>query len=297
MTKGDAARDAPTRMTTAIGGGVIAGWHWSQAGKPPLLFCHATGFCASVYKQMLQALSADFDVFAIDLRGHGRTRLDANPDHLRSWNIYARDIAEFLNFQNKTNWTLAGHSMGAIAATMAARGRTDIASLKLIEPVAMPPLLALAAKMPIWSFYAQRLPMVQQAARRRSAWPDRAAVEATYARKRLFAAWADGVLSDYLEDGLCDIADGVSLACAPRWEAATFAAQANPFWAALAHAPAPVSVLAADHPSTTAPGAAQRRFARFGAAVALVGGVSHLAPMEDPDLAARFVLGARFDAR
>ena len=296
MNESDAALDAPTRITTEIDGGVIAGWRWSQADKPPLLFCHATGFCASVYKQMLQALNEEFDIFAIDLRGHGRTRLAANPDQIRSWNIYARDIAEFLNAQDRTNWTLAGHSMGAIAATMAARGRTDIAALKLIEPVAMPPLLALAAKMPIWSFCAQRLPMVRQAARRRSVWPDRAAAEASYARKKLFAAWSDGVLSDYLEDGLCDIADGVSLACAPRWEAATFAAQANPFWAAIADAPASVSVLAANHSSTTTPGAAQRRFARFDAAVALVGGVSHLAPMEDPDRTARFIRDGRFAA-
>ncbi len=296
MTKGDAARDAPIRMTTPIDGGVIAGWRWRNAGKPPLLFCHATGFCASVYKQMLRALSADFDIFAVDLRGHGRTRLAADPDRLRSWIIFARDISEFLNFHNRINWTLAGHSMGAVTATMAARGRTDIAALKLIEPVAMPPLLALAAKLPIWSFYAQRFPMVRQAARRRAAWPDRAAAEASYARKKLFAAWADGVLSDYLEDGLCEVAAGVGLSCSPQWEAATFAAQANPFWAAVADAPAPVSVLAANHSSTTAPGAARRRFARFDAAVALAGGVSHLAPMENPNLAARFVLGARFDA-
>lgn len=289
-------RDAPIRWTTVIDGGVIAGWRWGHADKPPLLFCHATGFCASAYKQMLQVLSADFDIFAIDLRGHGRTKLAANPGDLRSWNTYARDIAEFLNLQNRTNWTLSGHSMGAIAATMAARGRTDIAALKLIEPVAMPPLLVLAAKMPIWPFCAQRLPMVRQAARRRAAWPDRTAAEASYTRKKLFSGWADGVLSDYLEDGLCEKAGGVSLACAPRWEAATFAAQANPFWAAVADAPAPVSVLAADHPSTTTPGSAQRRFTRYEAAVALVAGVSHLAPMEDPDLAARFVLGARFDA-
>lgn len=297
MTKANMSLNAPTRVTAEIDGGFLAGWRWVNKGKPPLLFCHATGFCASVYKQMLQTLRADFDIYAIDLRGHGRTELAADPDRLQSWNIYARDISRFLNQQNKTNWTLAGHSMGAITVTMAARGRSDIAALKLIEPVAIPPLFAYAAKTPIWPFYARHFPLVRQAARRRAVWPDREAAEASYARKKLFAAWADGVLADYLEDGLCETADGVNLACSPHWEAATFMAQANPFWAAVACASAPISVLAAIHPSTTMRGGARQRFARFKAAVALVRGVSHLAPMENPDMAAQFILGARFNAR
>ncbi len=296
MKKNDMMGAAPVRMATDMDGGALAGWRWPNAQKPPLLFCHATGFCASVYKQMLQALSADFDIYALDLRGHGRTELAADPDQLQSWNIYARDISQFLNAHKRTNWILAGHSMGAVTATMAARGRNDIDALKLIEPVAMPPLLAYAAKLPIWPYCARRLPLVQQAARRRSHWPDRAAAQSSYARKKLFAGWSEGVLSDYLEDGLCEDGEGVSLACAPRWEAATFAAQANHFWKAVADAPAAVSVLAADHPSTTTGSVARNRFSRFGASVALVGDVSHLAPMENPDLVAKFVLNARYDA-
>lgn len=291
MNKSDYASQEPARITVDIDGGDIAGWRWMNEHKPPLLFCHATGFCASVYKRMLQAVSADFDIFAIDLRGHGRSTLPADPRRLRSWNIYARDIAAFLDHSHKTDWTLAGHSMGGVTITMAAQGRADIRALKLIEPVAIPPSYALAAKTPFWGFFARNIPLVRQAARRRAAWPDRASAAASYTRKALFAHWADGVLADYLEDGLAETPEGVRLACEPAWEAATFAAHANDFWTAVAKAPAPITVLAADHPSTTTRADARERFKRRGASVTLISGVSHLAPMENPGLVADFIAG------
>lgn len=272
--------------------GALAGLRWARADKPPLLYCHATGFCASAYKQMLQILSADFDVYALDMRGHGRTALPADPPALRSWDVYAGDVAAFLDREDRRDWTLAGHSMGAVTAALAARGRDDIRALKLIEPVAPPPVFAFAAKTPLWPLLSRRIPLVAQAARRRAAWPDRAAVAENYAGKALFRNWAEGVLADYLEDGLTQTAEGVRLSCDPAWEAATFAAQANDFWGAVRRAPAPVSVLVADHPTTTAGSGARRRLRRFGAVVTATAAASHLAPLEKPGFAAQFVAGA-----
>lgn len=284
---------APERFTVEIADGSMAGWRWRHSAKPPLLFCHATGFCASVYKQMLQLLQAEFDIFALDMRGHGRTALPANPEDLRSWDIYARDVATFLDIQDRSDWTLAGHSMGAVSVSLAARGRDDVAALRLIEPVAPPPALRIVARMPFWPLLSRQMPIAARAAQRRAHWPSRAETMARYERKALFRDWAPGALSDYLEDGLADDEEGVKLACAPAWEAATFRAQANDFWGAIRHAPAPVDVLAADHPSTTAGAGARRRFQRMGAGVTVLQGVDHLVPMQSPDLAARFIAEGR----
>jgi pimeloyl-ACP methyl ester carboxylesterase len=281
----------PVRFQMTCADGVLAGWRWPNEGAPPLLFCHATGFCASVYKQMLQHLSDRFEIFALDMRGHGRTRLAADPEGLRSWKVYADDVAEFLNHEARTGWTLAGHSMGGVVVTMAARGRDDVAAIALIEPVAMPPTMRLAARTPLWPFMARRFTLVRLASRRRSQWPAREDVAAAYGRKPVFRNWAPGVLDDYLEDGLADDDGGVRLACAPVWEAATFQAHDNDFWGALRAAPAPVCVLAADHKSSTVWRHAHRRFKRIGISVALQAGVSHLIAMERPDLAAQFVAG------
>lgn len=279
------------RFRVDIAEGTLAGWRWPNAGKPPLLFCHATGFCASAYKQMLYALGAGFDVFALDMRGHGRTDLPADPESLRSWDVYARDIAAFLDNQDRNGWTLAGHSMGGAAVALASCGRSDISALRLVEPVAPPRLFALAARTLLWPLYARRMPMAARAARRRARWASHAEAAAGYERKALFRDWAPGVLADYLEDGLVDEAGGARLACAPLWEAATFAAQAHDLWDAVRRAPAPLSVLAAQGPSTTVWPPARARLRRAGAALTLLDGVGHLAPMQDPARCARFIAG------
>jgi len=283
---------APERFTTPLRGGAIAGWRWANCQRPPLLFCHATGFCASAYKQMLGQLRDDFDIYAIDMRGHGRTTLNANASTLRSWKIYADDICGFLDAHPRPNWTLAGHSMGGVTAALAAGGRKDIVALRLLEPVAMPAFVTFAAATPLWRYIKGAIPLVRGAARRRAQWPDRAAASTAYGRKALFKSWAAGGLDDYLEDGLIEDGVAVALACAPVWEAATFAAHAHDFWGAVRAAPSPVSVLAAGRQSSTVSALARRRFARYSAAVSLIKDAGHLVPMERPDLAANFVARA-----
>lgn len=287
----DKSAIAPTRFSVSLRGGELAGWRWRREGAPALLFCHATGFCASAYKQMLHRLAARFDVYALDMRGHGRTRLEADPAHLRSWRIYAEDIAAFLDAERRAAWRLAGHSMGGVVVALAALGRTNVAALRLVEPVAPSPLYAQIAGTFIWPYLVRRMPLVRQAKNRRARWTDRATVIDAYKRKPLFRGWAGGALADYLEDGLIDDDEGVRLACDPRWEAATFAAQANDFWSAVSAAPAPVAVLAADHCSSTVWPAARRRFRRAGAGLDEIAGVTHLAPMEKPALTAEFIAG------
>lgn len=286
---------SPARFTHDIEGGAdsgrLAGLRWANAKKPPLLFCHATGFCASAYRQMLAPLQQSFDVFALDMRGHGRTTLPTDPGQLTSWRSYAQDIGVFLNDQDRSNWTLAGHSMGAVAVTMAARGRADVAAVKLLEPVAVPSWLSALAHTPVWPILARRIPMVRAAARRRSAWPSADMVQASYGRKALFKHWAPGVLEDYLEDGLSRASDGVVLSCAPAWEAATFGAQANPFWAALAEARSSVAVFAGSQRRSTVSSAARRKLKRLGAQLEVDRMAGHLAPMEKPAVAAAFIRG------
>jgi len=293
----DAVAFERNRDRIAVPGGGIAVLRFGRAGAPPLLFAHANGFCASAYRQMLEHLGPRFDVYAVDLRGHGRTSLPTDRKGLRGLDIFGADIGALLTaIRAKSNigapWTLSGHSLGAVAVTLAAVGRADVAALRLVEPVAMPQAWSWAARTPFWPLIAWRLPLVAGARKRRAAWPDRASVLASYSKKPLFASWASGVLEDYLSDGLDVTAAGASLSCAPSWEAANFAAQAHDFWGAAKKAPAPIAVLAARHPSSTTPPSSIRRFRRLGAEIVLIDGVSHLAPFENPAAVAGFLAGA-----
>ncbi|MBI1366916.1 MAG: alpha/beta fold hydrolase [Alphaproteobacteria bacterium] len=294
----DPAVDLPgERFAVEISDGAMAGWRWRRPRAPRLLFLHATGFCASAYKSTLRRAAARFDVYALDLRGHGRTRLPADPRRLKSWDVFARDVVAALDAlageAPGPAWTLSGHSCGAVVSALAARGRADVAGLALIEPVTPPPGVALLARTPLWRLTGARSRLARGALARRALWPDREAVRASYARKPLFRRWAPGVLDDYLEDGLAPAAEGgVALACAPAWEAATFAAFAHDFWGAIAAAPAPVSVLGAVDPTTTLFGRAPARLKRLGAEIQFAAGSTHLLPFEAPDAAAAFLARA-----
>jgi len=279
----------PVRFSLEIPGGEMAGWRWVNEDAPPLLFCHATGFCASAYKKMLGHLSSRFDIYALDMRGHGRTTLPADPTRLHSWNVYARDIANAIDVLDRKDWTLAGHSLGGVVVTTAAAERNDVSAIRLIEPVAIPPYYPLAAHTPLWRLIGPGLPMVKQAASRRSQWPQREDVLKSYQRKALFRRWADGIVADYLEDGLVEAGEGVALSCAPPWEAATFAAHANDFWGAVRAVEGHISVLVADDRSSTVWGEARRRFAKYGIPLTHIPDATHLAPMEKPEIAAQFV--------
>lgn len=290
-------RDAPAgaRFKIQFDEGVMAGWRWRREDAVRIVFCHATGFCASAYRLMLGIAAETFDVIAPDLRGHGRTALPADPATLKSWAVYGRDIAALLDrlrTESATPVILAGHSLGAVAATLAARGRADVSRLMLIEPVTLPIAVAALASTPIWPLVSPHLPLVRGARSRRAEWPSRADVARSYARKRLFAAWAPGALDDYLEDGLADAGAGCRLACAPLWEAATFAAHSNDFWGAVRARPAPMQVLGADSPDSTILFGADRRFARAGVMLRRLSGAGHLIPMEKPEAAAQFLAEA-----
>lgn len=284
------------RLSVTIDGGDVALLRFGRAGARPLLFAHANGFCASAYRRMFEYMGQAFDIFAVDLRGHGRTMLPARADGHRSMAVFGEDLrrtkAALAPFVVRGKWVLAGHSLGGVAAAIAATGDETVAAIRLIEPVAMPRSWNLIASSPLWPLIAPRIPLVRTASRRRARWPDPGAALQSYSGKPFFAGWADGVLADYLEDGLTPEDDAVRLSCAPQWEAANFAAQAHDFWGALAEAKAPVSVLAARHASSTLRGGAAARFRRLGADVERISGPTHLIPFEAPALAAKFLTAA-----
>ena len=283
----------PERFSLKLTEGDVAGWRWPNPEAPRLLFCHANGFCASAYKRMLDDLASLADIYAIDLRGHGRTTLPAAPGVLKRWNIFGRDVAAVLDAMRPgadAQWILAGHSMGAVSSVLAAQGRSDIASLILIEPVALPPVTAFLANT-LWSLAATKSSLARGALARRSSWPSRDAVAASYRRKRLFQSWAPGVLEDYLEDGLEDYSGEARLSCSPDWEAAAFSRYATGFWRAVKTAPAPMSVLGGERNSTIFPGSAAS-FRRSAALFRVLPGAGHLLPMEKPAEAAAFIAEA-----
>jgi pimeloyl-ACP methyl ester carboxylesterase len=282
----------PRRRMIAIdspaGAGEIAALEFGPQDRAiDVVFVHANGFNAQTYSALLAPLAAGLRILAIDQRGHGATRLAAQPEGRRSWLDLRDDLVALLTVLDGPPVVLAGHSMGGTVSLLAAAAAPDkVRGLVLFDPVIMPRLAALYALAP-WTSGAlwKKMPIALAAARRRAVFDDREAVVAAYTGRGAFKTWPEAVLADYVDGGFFDREDGkVELACAPAWESSNYSAQGHDPWRAVRRVTAPVRILKAERGSTCRAGDS---FVRRGRDVAVetVAGTSHFLPMERPDLA------------
>lgn len=255
-------------------------------------FAHATGFHAGVYRAMIEKLDPRIEVFALDQRGHGRTRAEADPKRLRSWQIYMDDLAAFLESIGGELF-LGGHSMGGVVsmgaeAQLAKSSKASVSGLLLVEPVA-PALLMRVLLPPLQPFgIGFLIPLARSAKKRREYFPDRDAVYASWSKKPLFDKWAPGTLEDYIRDGFIDTDDGqIRLACAPLWEARTFAFSEARYLRHLRRGKSPIALLRGGQGSTCSGSARDDIIRRRPAVYEFYDeSANHFIPMERPELLA-----------
>jgi pimeloyl-ACP methyl ester carboxylesterase len=281
-----------TRLSVPVRDGKMAGICWSplgHEGRPPsLVFLHANGFCASTYRQLLSRLCVEMGttVIGLDLRGHGRSQISDNPDEQDNWNRHAIDIAQALAIIAPKGTVLAGHSMGGTSALLAtARVPHLVKGLCLFDPVLAPATFYLYAKLP-WVFgnWRQHFPMAKNANKRRAVFGSREEAIKAYTGRGAFKSWSTQTIADYCDDGFRELPEGgVTLACAPAFEAACFAGQRHNPLAALRSVTIPARLLRAEKRSTTV-AILTKKLERHGIGFETVPGTSHFLPMERPDI-------------
>jgi pimeloyl-ACP methyl ester carboxylesterase len=277
-------------IASRAGAGEMAVLEFGPADRPvDVVFVHANGFNGQTYRALLAPLSAGLRILAVDQRGHGSSRLAANPEHRRSWLDLRDDLLALLAALDQGPAVLAGHSMGGTVSLLAAAAAPEkVRGLVLLDPVIMPRIMAFYAHMP-WTSGAlwRHLPLVQGALRRRAVFDNREAAFAAYRGRGAFRTWPETMLADYVGGGFKDRDDGkVELACAPAWEASNYSAQAHDPWRAMGRIRCPARVLKAEKGSTCHVGdgaGVMRRHPHI--RVETVAGASHFLPMERPDLA------------
>ena len=289
---------APLRREAAVRDGTVSYLDWAGGpGAPVLHFAHANGFNAMTYSALLSPLAPHFNIKAWDARGHGFSRLPADPASHANWYVYRDDLIAFIEPIVEAAGgpiLLGGHSMGGATSLMVAAERPDLVrGLVLVDPVMVPR----AAR---WMMRAYKLmggkggPMslADGAERRRAIFADRAIMTAAYKGRGAFRTWPEEMVADYVEGGTVTRDDGqIGLACAPAWEAANFRAQGHDIWKALDKLEVPLTLLYASHGSTCRGPAPQLLGERDPDATLLrVGKSSHFLPMEYPDIVRREVL-------
>jgi pimeloyl-ACP methyl ester carboxylesterase len=125
---------APAASTASILGTY---WQWqghsihyvkagsSQPGRSPLLLIHGFGASTDHWRKNIAELQQDFEVWAIDLLGFGRS---AKPDLQYSGNLWRDQIHSFITEVITQPVILAGNSLGGYAALCVASQRPSSAS-------------------------------------------------------------------------------------------------------------------------------------------------------------------------
>lgn len=261
-------------------------------GRGPLThLSHATGFCAGLYTPFAQRLRTRLHVLGMDDRGHGKTRVPADPRRLKDWDIFVTDLERFFEHLGEPVVAM-GHSRGAVASMLLTIKRPELVkALILIDPTILP------FSWMWWWYLAKKLglsryvPIAHRAAKRQSTWPNRETILSVYRTKASFSAWQEGFLESYISWGTEETADGaVKLCCEPTWESRCFAVCPHNVWRHIPRLNKPTLVLYGLKSDTFLKPAAKRFKANVPEA-AMVGfeDTGHFVPMERPDECAQAI--------
>ena len=266
-------------MTThSVNGVEIAVFDW-PGSEPAVLLCHATGFHARCWDQIVSRLNG-LHCVAFDFRWHGRSGKPAPP---YSWRPFGEDLAQLTRQLGLENAIGVGHSMGGHAVTLAAAlNPAAFSSLLLLDPVILPQ-----------EAYGRPTEPLDFVARRRNEWASSDEMFERFKNRAPFESWDRAVLRDYCEHAL----SGSVLACPPVIEAAIYGnsgALDTNIYPEIATIGQTVHIVRSRSPYTygrfDGSPTADDLVSRFKHATDERMDLSHFIPMEAPDLTARLIL-------
>src|SRR5665213_3480131 len=108
----------PAESLVRVNGIEIALSEWPGPGRP-VFFCHATGFHARIWDQVVARLiehGSELRCIAFDARGHGRSGKPAPP---YDWRNFGADVAALAESLGLAGAIAEGHSMRGHPVTLA----------------------------------------------------------------------------------------------------------------------------------------------------------------------------------
>ena len=289
------AYPAPVRRHYELTDGTISAVHFGRIENPlNVVFLHGNGFNGMVYRHVLESLGVHG--CALDIRGHGFTRLPTDIESLGNFHIFANDITQFFERHIKAPVILAGHSMGAVTGILAApKIHSKLLGFVGFDPVSLPwygrTLISLKISR---KYFKDNFPMARNAGRRKSVFTSPEKAFERYRARRGFNGVSDQILRDYLEGGLELREDGAyHLCCAPLWEQAVYVAQGHNMYKAAHALPDNSHILYAGKlgPVSTKNTRAAVQKAQPNIQVDYDPTLGHLFPMQKPEIAVEMLKG------
>ena len=250
--------------------------------KPKLHFAHANSYPAGVYRQFFALLGEHFDIQTLDMHAHNpRYPVTDGWPHL---------VDEYIN-ELTTRYTepviLVGHSLGGMLSLMVGQQRPDLVRcVVMLDAPVVGGWRAFAWHIIKLLGQAYAVPPAKFSIRRRNVWPSAEAAYQHFAAKDLFAAWAPGVLGDYMDSGLKPHPDGVQLRFTRENETAVYATLPHHLPTLLRKTyPVPIGFIGGDNSWETSQSGHRYTKALVGPHFRILPG-GHLFPMETPAAAA-----------
>lgn len=251
--------------------------------KPIVHFSHGNSYPAGTYAKFFDQLAEDFDIRMVDRYGH-------HPDYpvTDGWPKLVQQLIDQVESYGQPA-ILVGHSLGGMLSLMAAHRRPDLARcvVMLDSPVVAGwrALLLRLAKNQGW---ADRFSPARFSVKRRKVWPHVDAAREHFGSKEMFAAWAPGVLGDYLEHGLEPHPEGVQLRFKREVETQIYRALPHHLGSIMSgRYPVPVGFIGGTESQELKQAGLSATRRLVGSNFAEIVGAGHLFPMETPVLAGK----------
>lgn len=266
----------------------------------PIHFAHANGFPAGSYQSLLQELSQNRLVCALDHRatwsgiGH--------PPNRFHWGSAADDLIQAIELKHPQGVIGIGHSLGAVMTLLAAAKRPDLfKQIILIEPVMFPTKMFLQLGwMPMW-LRNKTIPIAKRTAKRKAVWDSTEQFIDYHMGKPVFAGIQREVMQDYARHGLRPTPSSLDdrhpeashrseLTFPPAWESHIFKTPAY-VWGAYKTLKVPCVCLRGGDSNWISEHSWQKvQRLRPDVRIETLAGLGHMAPLQDPHGVAQIIL-------
>lgn len=256
---------------------------WGSPDKDALFLLHANGFSAKLYRSFVKPLEADFDIWAPDLPGHGESRWNGR---IQAWTDLADYFIKHLEKSPPVKPMVGmGHSIGGIVIMLMALQRPEwFSKIILLDPVMLPKRILLGIRFLRLFSMTHIIPLAKTTKRRKRQFGSRQLALEHYSKKAVFSRWAEGVLKDYVDSCLYELAGGsVQLACAPQLESSIYQSIPVNVWSFPKKLHVPALFIIGEYSDTVSPRGYQRLKRLRGNHVVKGINGGHLFPFEKPD--------------
>lgn len=254
-----------------------------------VFFLHANSYSAEMYDPFLKELYPNYEVWAPDLPGHGRSRWNGR---IRDWSDLADHFIKQLEGDPLPAPLIGvGHSIGAIVIMLMVIKRPEwFSRIVLLDPVLLPKYVLWVMRGLRLASLTHLLPLARAAERRRWEFSSKSEALEHFSKKRVFSRWEPQFLQGYIDHCLHETGSGnYQLSCSPQLEISIYQSLPKKAWSYIRKISTPALIIIGKH-SDTVNGRGIRRLQRMRGnhVVKSIDG-GHLFPFEKSEQSISFI--------